>query len=146
MGLPIKTYQKNIHWSEQATHESMYSLVPLISKKLTRHCLQFAGQCSRPKGKVIQLSLLWNPTGTMHRREITFPDMLARDSGISSSDIEKALLDWRVWSKMILSLSICSIFLPFQVTTVSFIITYYYTMKYTILCLVSSYSISEYHK
>ena len=70
-------------------------LLPL-SQKLTKTQLQFAGYCQRAMGEITQSLLLWKPSGPIHSRRLTFPDMIARDSGIERSDLGNATVDREV--------------------------------------------------
>ena len=49
---------QNIHWSEHATRERIYSNLPPLSQKLAERRLQFAGHCQRAMGEIAQSLLL----------------------------------------------------------------------------------------
>ena len=89
---------QNIHFSEHATRSQEHlrgNLLPL-SHKLAKRQLQFAGHCQRAMGENNQSLLLWKPSGPIHSRRLTFPDMIARDSGIERSDLGNAMVDREV--------------------------------------------------
>ena len=72
---------QNIHQSENATRERIYGNLPPLSQKLTKRRLQFAGHCQIAMGEIVQSLLLWMPSAPVHSRKLTFPDVIARDSG-----------------------------------------------------------------
>ena len=90
-----------IHWSEPAARERIYGNLPPLSQKLAYRRLQFAGHYQRATGEIVQSLLLWKPSGPVHSRRLTLPDMIARDSGINRSDLGKAMEDRVVWSTVV---------------------------------------------
>ena len=77
-------------------HKSIYGNLLPLSQKLAKRQLQFAGHCQRAMGEVAPSFLLWKPSGPIHSRRLTFPDMIARDSGIERSDLGNAMVDRKV--------------------------------------------------
>ena len=77
---------QNIHWSEHATCECIYSNLPPPSQNLAKQRLQFTCHCQRAVGEIVQSILLWKPSEPVNSRRLTFPYVIARDSGIDRSD------------------------------------------------------------
>ena len=83
------------------TGERIYGNLPPLSQKLAKRRLQFTGHCQRAMGEIVQYHLLWKPSCPVHSRRLTFPDVIARDSGINRSDLENAMADREVWSTVV---------------------------------------------
>ena len=92
---------QSIHWSEHATHEHIYGNLPPLSQKLAKRRLQFASHCQRALGEIAQYLLLWKPSGPVQSRRLTFPNVIARNSGIDSLCSWWFLLvgSWESWAK-----------------------------------------------
>ena len=82
-------------------HKNIYGNLLPLSQKLAKRQLQFAGHCQRAMGEIAQSLFLWKPSGPIHSRRSTFPDMIARDSGIERSDLGNAMVDREVWSTVV---------------------------------------------
>ena len=94
-------HAQNIHWFEHATHEHIYGNLTPLSQKLAQWRLQFTGHYQIAMGEIAQSLLLWKPSGSVQSRKLTFPDMIARDSGIDRTDLGKAIVDHEVWSTVV---------------------------------------------
>ena len=84
---------QNIHWKEHATLERIYGSLTPISQRLRQKRLQFAGHCRRAENELISSLLLWRPMGTIRSRKLTFPEVIAHDSGLERCDLETAMLN-----------------------------------------------------
>jgi hypothetical protein len=92
---------QNIHWSEHATLERIYGNTPPLSQKVAKRRLSFAGHCHRATEEVIQPLLLWKPRGPVRYRGLTYPDTIARDTGIEREDLPAAMSDREVWRRVV---------------------------------------------
>ena len=97
---------QNISWRSHATLETIYGDLSPISLKLKRKRLQFAGHCYRAENEIISSLLLWHPTGSVHSRKLTFPDTIARDSGLDIRDLGTAMQDRVVWKGIVMGVPI----------------------------------------
>ena len=70
-------------------------------RSLQKWRLQFTGHYQIAMGEIAQSLLLWKPSGSVQSRRLTFPDMIARDSGIDRTDLGKAIVDHEVWSTVV---------------------------------------------
>ena len=52
-------------------------------------------------GEIAQSLLLLKPSGPIHSRRLTFPDVIARDSGIERSDLCNTMVDREVWRTVV---------------------------------------------
>ena len=67
--------------------------------KQTKCHLQFAGHYQQAKGEIILKSLfLWEPSGPVCSRKLTFPDMILRDFLIDCEDLANAMSDRNMWN------------------------------------------------
>jgi len=73
-----------------------------ISLTLRRRRLQFAGHCLRAKSEVISTLLLWNQRLPIRNRKTTYPQMLARDSGIKVDELWQVMNDRVVWQTVVM--------------------------------------------
>ena len=65
----------------------------LFQSKSAKCYPQFAGHCQWAKGEIVQpFSTMEMPSGTVHSREITFPDMISWDSRIDREDLAQVRL------------------------------------------------------
>lgn len=55
--------------------------------------LRFAGQYHRANGEIISCFLLWHPSGGVISRNLTFSDLMTRDSGWDIGDLGTAMQD-----------------------------------------------------
>ena len=73
--------------------------------KQTKCHLQFAGHYQQAKGEIILKSLfLWEPSGPVCSRKLTFPDMILRDFLIDCEDLANAMSDRNMWNKIVQSI------------------------------------------
>ena len=93
---------QNIHWKERATLQRIYGKLKPISSRLCQKRLQFAGHCYRADDEIVSALLLWRPTGTVKSRKLTFPDVIARDTGIATNELGFAMKDREVWRTVVL--------------------------------------------
>ena len=82
-------------------HVRIYGNLPPLSQKLAKRRLQFAGHFQRTMGEIVQSLVLWKPSGLVHSRRLTFPDVKTRDSGIDRSDLGNAMADREVLSTVV---------------------------------------------
>ena len=79
--------------------------VPHVSSLVKYRRVQFAGHCFRADAEVISSLLLWRPSyGKIRRRKLSFPDVISRDTGLSTEDLRTAMRDRNVWSDIVQSM------------------------------------------
>ena len=96
---------QNIHWREHATLKIIYGDLPPISARLIQKRTQFAGHCQRATGEAISSLLLWKPTGRVFSRKLTFPGVIARDTGLEIADLDTAMQNRDVWREIVQGLT-----------------------------------------
>lgn len=93
---------QNIHWTEHQPLDRIYGSIPPISQKLRRRRLQFAGHCQRAEGELVSTMLLWKPLRCpVRNRKLTYPDVIARDTGIPTPSLAAAMMDRDVWHHVV---------------------------------------------
>ena len=95
---------QNISRRDHATLNPIYGDLTPLSLRLKQKRLQFAGHCHRAKNEVISSLLLWHPTGRVHPRKLTYPETIARDSGLDIRDLSTAMQDRAVWREIVMGI------------------------------------------
>ena len=95
---------QNISWRDHATLARIYGEITPLSLRLKQRRLQFAGHCYRAEKEIIPSLLLWRPGGRVHSRKLTYPDMIARDSGLDIRDLGTAMGDRGVWKEIVMNI------------------------------------------
>ena len=88
---------QNISWKSHPTKKQIYGDLPSISSILKARRVQFAGHCYRAENELISSLLLWKPNNQPRSRKLSYPDVIARDVGISRQDLGTVMLDREVW-------------------------------------------------
>ena len=96
---------KNISWRDHATLNRIYGKLPRVYAKLAQPRVQFAGHCHRAEGEIISTLLLWKPSAPNRSNRLTYPDVIARDTGIHVQDLPVAMADRGVWKTVVRSIS-----------------------------------------
>ena len=93
---------QNISWKRHPTKQQIYGSIPPVSNIVRARRVQFAGHCCRAEGEVISSLLLWKPPSQSRRgRKLSYPDTLARDTGIEHQDLCKAMKDRELWRDVV---------------------------------------------
>ena len=93
---------QNISWKRHPTKQQIYGTIPPVSNIVRARRVQFAGHCCRAEGEVISSLLLWKPPSQSRRgRKLSYPDTLARDTGIQHQDLCKAMKDRELWRDVV---------------------------------------------
>ena len=92
----------NISWKAHATLKIIYGDLQPISLILEQKRLQFVGHCYRAKNEVISSLLLGHPSGSVFSRKLTYPQVIARDSGLDIRDLGTAMQDRAVWKDIVM--------------------------------------------
>ena len=96
---------KNISWRDHATLNRIYGKLPRVSAKLTQRRVQFAGHCYRAEDEIISSLLFWKPSAPNRSNRLTYPDVIARDTGIQVQDLPVAMAHRSVWKSVVCSVS-----------------------------------------
>ena len=80
---------KNISWKRHPTKQQIYHNLPPVSQIIKRRRVQFAGHCFRASNEMASKFVLWKPDciGSRNSCKITYPDVIANDTGISLQDL-----------------------------------------------------------
>ena len=96
---------KNLSWKRHPSHSQIYGSLPRASSIVRSRRAQFAGHCYRAKSEVISTLLLWSPTQTGPKsRKLSYPDVIARDTGINKQELGRAMGDREVWRSIVKSI------------------------------------------
>ena len=96
---------QNLSWKPHPTISEIYNQLPRVSCLVKYRRFQFAAHCFRADGEVISSLLLWRPSyGKSRRRKLSFPDVISRDTGLSTEDLRTAMRDRNVWSGVVQSM------------------------------------------
>ena len=95
---------QNISWREHATLDRIYRGLTPISLRLKQRRLQFAGHCHRATQEIIPSLLLWRPVGSVVSRKLTYPEVIARDTGLEIQDLSTVMEDRGVWREIVKSI------------------------------------------
>ena len=83
---------RNISWRSHPTLQTIYGDLPRVSQVVRSRRVQFAGHCFRATNEVVSPLILWKSQSVGHRsRKLTYPDVIARDSGIRFEDLSVAM-------------------------------------------------------
>ena len=85
---------------DHATPEGFYGGLTLFSLRLKQKCLQFAGRCYWADKEIISSLILWRPLGRVHSRELPYPGVIARDSGLDMRDLSTTMVNRGVWEEI----------------------------------------------
>ena len=96
---------KNLSWKCHPTKEQIYGNLPPVSQVIKRRRVQFAGHCFRASKEVVSPFILWKPKPIGRRsQKLTYPDVIARDTGISKNELGVAMQDRETWKKLVESM------------------------------------------
>ena len=96
---------QNLSWKSHPTISQIYNKLPRVSSLVKHRRVQFAGHCFRADAEVISSPLLWRPTyGQTRGRKLSFPDVISRDTGLSTEDLKTAMRDRDVWCGIVQSM------------------------------------------
>ena len=93
---------QNISWKQHYTLQQIYDKIPPVSERLAQRRVQFAGHCYRAEGELISDLILWKPS---KGRKLTYPDVVARDTGLEVQDLHVGMADREWWRKVVSSIS-----------------------------------------
>jgi hypothetical protein len=95
---------KNISWKRHPTKQQIYNKLPPVSQIIRRRRVQFAGHCFRASNEMASKFVLWKPKSIGRKGcKLTYPDVIASDTGIDLNDLGKAMGDRNVWSSLVKS-------------------------------------------
>ena len=97
---------KNMSWKTHPTLEQIYGDLPRVSQIVKAGRVQFAVHCFRVSNEVDSPFILWKPKPIGRKsRELTYPDVIARDSGLRFEDLGVAMQDRDIWRGIVSSIS-----------------------------------------
>ena len=85
---------------DHATLEGIHGGPTPLSFRLKQKSLQFAGHCYWADKEIISSLILWRPLGRVHSRELPYPGVIARDSGLDMRDLSTAMVNRGVWEEI----------------------------------------------
>ena len=97
---------KNLSWRRHPTLQTIYGDLPRVSQVVRSRRVQFAGHCFRATNEIVSPLILWKPRPIGRKsRKLTYPDVIARDSGIRFEDLAVAMQDRNTWRDIVRSIS-----------------------------------------
>ena len=97
---------QNLSWKNNPTKAEIYGELPPISKPVAQRRARFADHCFRAKDQVISYLLVWRlPYPRRGNRPLTYPDTLARDTGLILSEVAEAMADRALWRGVVSAVS-----------------------------------------
>lgn len=102
----LLAWAQTLSWKNHPTKYKVDSDIPPISKTFTCRRTRFDGRFYRAKGQIISDVILWRlPCAKRESRPLTFPDTLARDTGLDLNELLQAMLDRSLWQDVVKSIS-----------------------------------------
>ena len=99
-------YVQNISWRSHPTLQTIYGDRPRVSQVVRSRRVQFAGHYFRATNEVVSPLILWKSQSVGRRsRKLTYPDVIARESGIRFDDLSVAMQDRNTWRDIVRSIS-----------------------------------------
>ena len=96
----------NLSWKRHQNLQQIYGDLPRVSQIVKARRVQFAGHCFRAANEVISPLILWKPKPIGRKSwKLTYPDVIARDSGIGLEDLGVAMQDRDFWRDIVSSIS-----------------------------------------
>jgi hypothetical protein len=96
---------QSLSWKSHPTISQIYGKLPRVSPLVKYRRVQFAGHGFRADAEVIFSLLLWRPSyGQSRGRKLSFPDVISRDTGLSTEDLKAAMRDRGVWCDVVQSM------------------------------------------
>ena len=97
---------KNISWKRYPTEQQIYNNLPQVSQIIKKRRVQFAGHCFRASKEMASEFVLWKPnsTGRKNSCKLTYPDVIAKDTGIDFNDLGSAMGNREVWGGLVKSI------------------------------------------
>ena len=96
---------QNLSWKSHSSISQIYGKLPRVSSLVKYRRVQFAGHCLRADAEIISSLLLWRPSyGKSRGRKLAFPDVITRDTGLSTEDLRTAMRDRDVWCGFVQSM------------------------------------------
>ena len=98
---------QNISWRQHKTLREIYCGLPRISNIVRKRRVRFAGHCYRASNEAVSSLVLWKPAHVTRKRgrKLSYPDVIARDSGIEVQDLATAMSDRPTWKSIVESIS-----------------------------------------
>ena len=97
---------KNLSWKRHPTLQTIYGDLPRVSQVVRTRRVRFAGHCFRATNEIVSPLILWKPQSIGRKsRKLTYPDVIARDSGIRFEDLAVAMQDRNIWRDIVGSIS-----------------------------------------
>ena len=93
---------KNMSWKNHHTLAEIYGNIPKLSSSVAVKRARFAGHCFRAKEEVISDLIFWKKSES---RKLTFPEVVARDTGINKDELPTVMKDRDCWREIVLNIS-----------------------------------------
>ena len=77
------------------------------SLRLKQKRLQFVGHCYQADKEIISSLILRHSAGTVHSCKLTYPEVIARDSGFDTKDLRTAMVNRGVWEEISMNVLSC---------------------------------------
>ena len=98
----VNISHQNLSWKNHPTKAEIYEELPPISKTVAQRRARFPGHCFRAKDHVISDLLLGRlPCPRRGNRPLTYPDTLARDTGLVLNEIAQAVANRSLWCDIV---------------------------------------------
>ena len=95
---------RNLSWRDHPTKATIYGSLKPISTILKARRVRFAGHCFRAS-EIISPLLLWKPKLVAQRsRQLTYPEVICRDTGLARQDLGTAMRDRDSWRQRVESI------------------------------------------
>ena len=62
--------------------------------------LQFAGHCYQVVKELILFLILWYPVGRVHSFKLTYPNLIARVSGLDTRELSTVMVNLDFWEEI----------------------------------------------
>ena len=62
--------------------------------------LQFAGHCYQAVKELILFLILWYPVGRVHSCKLTYPNLIARVSGLDTRELSTVMVNLDFWTEI----------------------------------------------
>ena len=97
---------KNLSWRTHPTLAHIYGSLPRVSQTVKSRRVQFAGHCFRATNEVVSPFILWKPQPVGRKSlKLTYPNVIARDTGIRLEELGVAMQDRDFWRDIVSEIS-----------------------------------------
>ena len=92
----------HLAWRRHPTLQTIYGDLPRVAQVVRSRRVQFAGHCFRATNEIVSPLILWKPQSIGRKsQKLTYPDVIARDSGIRFEDLAVAMKGKNTWRDIV---------------------------------------------